>query len=125
MDCATYRRLYSKYSTFPQSREIWDTPEGAEHVEHFHNCQSCCDWELAQRVEARGSKVEDYPCVHIAFHVTEMLDSTFDDPFDDPDVVIWKFESTGEFGIPIRDGGSAIAVIDYCPWCGVRLKIGD
>ena len=122
MDCATYRRLYPQYSKLPLPREIWDTPEFEAHGEHFTDCRSCSDWTLAQRVEARGAKLEHYPCVHIAYRVTEKLVSTFEDPFDDPDVVVWKFESSGEYGIPIRDGGSSMIVFDYCPWCGLKLS---
>ena len=121
MDCATYRRLYPKYSVFPLSKEVWDTPEGEAHGDHFHDCNECSDWTLAQRVEGRGAQVQDYPCVHIAYWVTCKLDSDLDDPFDDPDVIIWQFEQSGEFGIPVRDGGSSIITIQYCPWCGVPL----
>lgn len=120
MDCAAYRRLYPKYSKFPLPREVWDTAEGEEHGDHFHDCESCGDWTLAQRVAARGADVEDHPCVHIAYHVTEKLDSKLDDPFDDPDVLIWQ-RSDGEYGMPVRDGGSAILAIRFCPWCGVTL----
>ena len=121
MDCSKYRRLNSKYSKLPLAREICDSPEGEAHNDHFHECKSCCDWTLAERVRERGAKLEDYPCVHIADKVTEKLDSPLDDPFDDPDVLIWQFEHSGEFGLPFRDGGSAISVIQYCPWCGVSL----
>jgi len=121
MDCATYRRLSSKYEKSPLTREICETPEHEEHTEHFHECSACCDWTLARRVERRGAKVEDYPCVHIACHVTGKLDSPLSDPFDDPDIVIWYFETSGQYGIPIRDGGSSIITIHYCPWCGVPL----
>ncbi len=121
MDCATYRRLYPKYGKLPLPRKVWDTPEGEEHGDHFHDCNSCCDWTLGQRAVARGARVEDFPCVHIADRVTEKFDSTDADPFDDPDVIIWKFDHSGDYGIPIRDGGSSIVVIQYCPWCGVPL----
>lgn len=121
MECSDYKRLYPEYSDLPLSREIWDTPEYDEHTNHFHECDACSDWTLAQEVKARGADVKDYPCVHIAYRVTEKLVSKMDDPFDDADVIIWKFESSGEYGIPIRDGGSSINVIDYCPWCGVSL----
>ena len=121
MDCATYRRLYPTYAKLPLPREVWDTPEWQAHNDHFHECNACGDWTLARRVERRGAKVEDYPCVHIADRVTQKLDSPLEDPFDDADVVIWQFESSGEYGIPIRDGGSSIIVIHYCPWCGVPL----
>jgi hypothetical protein len=54
--------------------------------------------------------------------VTKKLESTENDPFDDPDVIIWRFDHSGEFGIPVRDGGSSIIAIKYCPWCGVSLN---
>lgn len=121
MDCKDYRRLYPEFSKLPLPREIWDTPEHEEHTEHFHDCASCGDWTLAQRVEARGARVEDHPCVHIAYRVSDKLESSSKDPFEDPDVIIWQFEDSGEYGIPVRDGGSSIITIDYCPWCGVPL----
>ena len=76
---------------------------------------------MARRVEQHGVKVEDFPCAHIAYRVTQKFDSSLDDPFYDADVIIWQFESSGDFGLPIRDGGSAIIVIQFCPWCGVPL----
>ena len=100
---------------------VRNSSEGEEHTNHFHECNACQEWTLAKRVEARGARVEDYPCVHIADRVTQKLDSPHEDPFYDPDVIIWQFEHSGEYGIPVRDGGSAIIVIDYCPWCGVPL----
>ncbi len=122
MDCSEYRCLYPEYATLPLPRKVWDTPEYEAHTEHFHECRSCSEWTLAKRVEARGVQVNDYPCVHIAYRVTDKLESTCEDPFDDPDVIIWQFEDLGEFGIPVRDGGSSIIAIDYCPWCGVSLR---
>lgn len=26
-----------------------------------------------------------------------------------------------EFGVPIRDGGSSVLIIEFCPFCGARL----
>jgi hypothetical protein len=121
MNCRKYRELYAKHGKLPLARDVWDTPEHEAQAEHFHDCASCYDWTLVRRVEERGEKVANYPCVHIAYHVTEKLVSDLPDPFDDADVVIWKSKSTGEYGIPIRDGGSAIHVINNCPWCGVGL----
>lgn len=28
----------------------------------------------------------------------------------------------GEYGVPIQDGGSSYLVIEFCPWCGKRLR---
>jgi len=122
MDCEEYKRLYPDYAKLPLPRAVWDTPQYEAHAEHFHKCRACCDWTLARRVEARGARVEDHPCVHIAYRVTDKLDSTSPDPFDDPDVIIWQYEASCEYGIPVRDGGSSIIAIEYCPWCGVPLR---
>jgi hypothetical protein len=27
----------------------------------------------------------------------------------------------GNFGIPVRDGGSSYIKIDFCPWCGTKI----
>lgn len=39
----------------------------------------------------------------------------------DGKVGIRYLERFREYGIKILDGGSAISMITYCPWCGVRL----
>lgn len=40
--------------------------------------------------------------------------------FGCPDQLIGKF-SDGRYGILIHDGGSAMSVIRFCPWCGAKL----
>jgi hypothetical protein len=74
---------------------------------------------MGKQVEASGHSANDYPCVHIAYHVTKQCE-THPEPWDCPDVLIVKSES-GEFGIPIRDGGRSHVIIHYCPWCGIEL----
>jgi hypothetical protein len=123
MDCETYRGLYPTYSKLPLDREVWDTPECRAHGNHFHECDPCNDWTLAQRVEARGARLTDFPCVHSAYYLTGKLDSTEADPFEDPDIILWQLESSGEIGIPVRDGGSSIIAIAVvlgavCQWKG-------
>jgi hypothetical protein len=52
------------------------------------------------------------------------LDVTCPDHYDDmsqcPDGLVTLLPS-GEYALPVHDGGSTIALIDYCPWCGSRL----
>ncbi|MFI5913017.1 DUF6980 family protein [Dactylosporangium sp. NPDC051541] len=43
------------------------------------------------------------------------------DPWDDPDVVVVYMPRFDEYGLPIRDGGTSMVVIGFCPWCGARL----
>ncbi|MEV0560218.1 hypothetical protein [Dactylosporangium sp. NPDC050588] len=40
---------------------------------------------------------------------------------DDPDVVVVHDARFDEYGLPVRDGGTSMVVIGYCPWCGGRL----
>ncbi|WP_433208553.1 DUF6980 family protein [Dactylosporangium sp. CS-047395] len=44
-----------------------------------------------------------------------------EDPWDDPDVVVVYMPKFDEYGLPVRDGGSSMVVIGFCPWCGSRL----
>jgi hypothetical protein len=43
------------------------------------------------------------------------------DPADCPDRVMVYIPKFDEYGIPVRDGGSSMLVISFCPWCGKKL----
>ncbi|GAA2342733.1 hypothetical protein GCM10010170_027070 [Dactylosporangium salmoneum] len=51
----------------------------------------------------------------------ELAGVAYEDPWDDPDVVVVYVAKFDEYGLPIRDGGSSMVVIGHCPWCAVRL----
>jgi len=40
---------------------------------------------------------------------------------EDDDVPLVYWDKVREYGIKILDGGSAILVIQFCPWCGTAL----
>jgi hypothetical protein len=42
------------------------------------------------------------------------------DRFECPDALIVKNES--DYGIIIHNGGESYAQINFCPWCGSKLK---
>ncbi|MEJ2459563.1 MAG: hypothetical protein P8Y58_16035 [Novosphingobium sp.] len=42
-----------------------------------------------------------------------------------PDCLIGYHTSSGLYGILIHDGGSSMAAINYCPWCGTQLPAPD
>jgi hypothetical protein len=42
-------------------------------------------------------------------------------PFDCADNLIYYSKKLREYGIIIHDGGNAYAVVQFCPWCGVKL----
>lgn len=42
-----------------------------------------------------------------------------------PDVLVLRdVREGGDYGLPVRDGGSSFVVIGYCPWCGADLLAG-
>ena len=47
-----------------------------------------------------------------------------DDPWECTDYVVVEIPD-GKIGIPVRDGGSSMIVLDYCPWCGTELLESD
>lgn len=46
---------------------------------------------------------------------------THEDIYSCPDVLISYIPKFDEYGIFIRDGGSSVSSISYCPWCGHTL----
>jgi hypothetical protein len=42
-------------------------------------------------------------------------------PFDCAEHLIYYSKKLNEYGIIIHDGGSSYAVVQSCPWCGVKL----
>ena len=34
-------------------------------------------------------------------------------------------QDSGEYGVPIQDGGSSVLVMSYCPWCGTKLAASE
>jgi hypothetical protein len=89
------------------------------------NCRECYDWGFAWEAEKAGVDIADFPCVHVAYYNEVLRRRSRRDmhPFNDPDVLIWRFDN-GDFGLPVRDGGPSMVVIKHCPWCGTELKQG-
>lgn len=121
MDCHNFRARFDQFNSLPLSREITETDEYEEWVEHMHSCRECGDIYQHHWARLRGVDPGAHPCVHIAYHISQDPSSTVD-PHDDPDVTLVFVESTKTYGIPVRDGGSSYIEIAYCPWCGTKLR---
>jgi hypothetical protein len=104
----------------PLDREVWDSPAYEAWSEHLSACGACRAWSLLEELRSRGVDVNRYPCPHIAAHATQRCEE-HPDPQDCPDVLIRQLPGSDLYGIPIRDGGSAVSVIAYCPWCGAAI----
>ena len=120
MTCEEFRASHARFSDLPLAREVWDTPEFGAWADHLHACLACQTWDRNGRLTARGVDVSAYPCPHMAEQATHRCDA-HPVPQDCPDVLVRHLAESNRYGIPIRDGGSAVAVIGYCPWCGIRL----
>ncbi len=103
----------------PLPREVWESEDYSAWIEHLNSCSNCGDWYLQRQVEERGVNVEEFSCVHIAYHSTYRCE-IHDDPWECPDMTLVK-TSVG-FGIPVRDGGNSSIEIEFCPWCGTKIK---
>ena len=43
------------------------------------------------------------------------------DQFECPDALVRYSDRFDEYGLIIHDGGTSVAVISFCPWCGSKL----
>jgi hypothetical protein len=119
MDCGRYRELYERFMSFPLPRAVWASPEYETWQEHALDCHSCAEWDLLKRVRARGVDLASYPCIHVAYHSTHTCDE-HTDAWECPDMTLVR--TAAGFGIPVRNGGTSVIRIDYCPWCGISLS---
>jgi len=122
MKCVDFKNLSKRFATKKGlPREASDSTEYAAWSDHSNVCSACSDWVQAETVRRRGEDPKKYPCVHIAYHVTEKCGQNAD-AWECPDITLVFNKKSGAFGIPVRDGGSSYIQIGFCPWCGVQLK---
>ena len=55
-------------------------------------------------------------------HWAENQCETHPDRFNCPDALVHRSSASGEYGLIVHDGGSAVIGIAFCPWCGARLS---
>lgn len=122
MTCDAYRARHPAFSHLPLPREVWQTPEYRAWAAHAQGCAACDVWDRTQRLAARGVDPSAYPCAHLAEQATHRCEQ-HPDPQDCPDVLVRRLPGSGLYGLPIRDGGSSVSVIRYCPWCGTALPV--
>ena len=122
MDCRDFQVQSHVFSKLPLARDVWDSEEYEEWAEHLQSCDSCEEWLQKEKLRARGIDPSEYPCVHMAAHVTADCEE-HPDPWDCPDRIIVQL-GPGEYAIPIRDGGRSGIALKYCPWCATPLTAG-
>ena len=65
--------------------------------------------------------MKNYCCEDMEYHVTFNCD-IHENPFNCPDQLIYFDKDNKEYGLIIHDGGSSTIAIEFCPWCGNKLK---
>ena len=123
MQCFEFRELRATYGKFPVAEGLAKSEEYSAWLEHLQTCTDCSEWELGCRVRDRGFDPARFPCVHVADQVTDRC-SVHESPWQCPDTLVVRTES-GEYGLPIRDGGSSCSLISYCLWCGAKLTVSE
>ena len=118
MNCGRYREQYERFMSLPLPREVWESDEYEAWQTHGIDCHSCGEWNLLQQLRRRGVDLTNYPCIHVAYQSTHTCD-IHSDAWECPDMVLVR--TARGFGIPVRDGGTAVVRIEYCPWCGIKL----
>ena len=141
MNCIEYKKYYAKYTNYPipnpaepepksfanvmgfqniGTKEVWETEHYELWQDHIHSCTKCSDWSLRQQVLQWGGDVDDWPCVHMAYHVifrceehTELSECS--------KAIILYFEKFDEYCIGPRGGRGDLYQINYCPICGIKL----
>lgn len=101
MDCTQYKSHYEAFSKLPLPREICDSTEWSDWMDHFHECDACFDWTPGQRIASRGFDPDEFPCVHIGNQITTTCPD-HSDPADCPDILISYFEDA--MHLARRDG---------------------
>jgi hypothetical protein len=119
VDCGHYRELYEQFMSFPLPPEVWNSAEYRTWQAHGLACRVCGEWDLLMRVQRRGVDLATFPCVHVAYHSTSRCD-VHADTWECPDTTLVR--TTDGFGIPVRDGGTSMIRIQFCPWCGISLS---
>jgi hypothetical protein len=78
-------------------------------------------FEGVARARATGSLVTWTHCCETMARAVTTECEQHSDRFDCPDALLEYSEKFCEYGIIIHDGGTAICLINFCPWCGARL----
>ncbi len=47
------------------------------------------------------------------------------DPFECTDHLVHFWPKSGDYGLIIHDGGRSCVTINFCPWCGAELPVGE
>lgn len=121
MKLEQFKILHKKFSKLPLAKEVWQSDEYKRYIDQLNNNKEFYEWSLIDKFEKYGFNYSKFCCITMAEKILDGIKENGQDEYDNPDVIIRKWEN-GTYGIPIHDGGSSMVQIVYCPWCGTELK---
>ena len=104
MDCVEFLRRANDFTNLPLPRDMCDTPQFVDWIEHRTSCSACSDLLLRRDVEARGARVDHFPCVHLAWQATFQCDEHAH-LSDCNKVAVLYFARFDEWSLRAIDGG--------------------
>lgn len=76
-------------------------------------------------VECATDAIEKWENKHCCKEMNRNIEQSCDvhsNPFDCPDCLVSYSSKTHKYGLIVHDGGSSVIKIQFCPWCGKKLK---
>ncbi|MFT2009267.1 DUF6980 family protein [Pontibacter sp. 13R65] len=121
MDLERFKELHAYFSQKDLPREALESAEYNAYSDAMHENEDCYNWATTEKLKKKGFDYQNYCCLMMADNVDSSLDDNGEIRYGAVDVIINKWDE-GLFGIPIHDGGTSMVLINYCPWCGEKLK---
>jgi hypothetical protein len=67
-------------------------------------------------------KIAKTHCCDVLHRNVERICAQHPDRWDCRDMLIEYRSKTDSYGLMIHDGGSSVISIQFCPWCGAKLR---
>jgi hypothetical protein len=121
MDLNKFKELHAQFFDKSLTEDAMRSEEYEAYSDAVLEDEACYNWATAEKLKSKRFDYEAYCCLVMADNVYSSLSEDGETKYDDPSVIINKWDE-GLYGIPIHDGGATMVMINYCPWCGKKLK---
>lgn len=65
-----------------------------------------------------------YCCETMQAQLQQTCSTGIHDKYECPDQVVHRW-ADGRTGIHIKDGGTSMLVMNFCPWCGTDIRVPE
>ncbi|SIT94923.1 DUF6980 family protein [Pontibacter indicus] len=121
MELEKFKELHARFFGKELPEEVLQSEEYEAYEEAIHEDEACYNWAITDKFSSKGFDYQSYCCLMMADKVYESLDADGEIRYNDPEVVINKWDEN-LYGIPLHNGSASMVVINYCPWCGTKIS---